>query len=51
MTEKKAIDWQQLIGNVGAYIGMCLGYTLLQLPGALKYLLTKFKRNNERQQN
>ena len=28
----RAIDFQQLIGSIGGYVGMCLGYSLLQVP-------------------
>ena len=31
-TQTRAIDWQALIGNVGGYVGVCLGYTLLHVP-------------------
>ena len=40
--QTQAIDWQKLIGNVGGYVGVCLGYTLLQIPLVLKNLLEKF---------
>ena len=36
----RAIDIQALIGNVGGYIGLCLGYTILQLP---EYLMNSFR--------
>ena len=28
----RAIDVQALIGTIGGYIGLCLGYTILQIP-------------------
>ena len=28
----RAIDVHALIGNVGGYIGLCLGYSLLHVP-------------------
>ena len=37
----RAIDVWQLIGNVGGYVGLCLGYCLLQVPEFLYQLLKK----------
>ena len=38
----RAIDITSLIGNSGGYIGLCLGYTILQIPSLLAYLFGKF---------
>ena len=38
----RAFDIQSLIGNAGGYIGLCLGYTILQLPSFFTYLIGKF---------
>ena len=35
----RAIDWLSLVGNIGGYVGMCLGYSLLQLPNLLRQLI------------
>jgi hypothetical protein len=37
----KAYDFQSLVGNVGGYIGMFLGYSLLEVPGSLSILFSK----------
>ena len=42
-TQTKAIDWQELVGHVGGYVGLCLGYALLQIPSFLKALFGKCK--------
>ena len=31
----RAINWLSLIGNIGGYVGICLGYSLLQLPNVI----------------
>ena len=28
----RSINWLSLVGNIGGFIGICLGYCLLQLP-------------------
>ena len=40
----RAIDTQELIGNIGGYIGLCLGYSLLQIP---ELLLALFRKTNK----
>ena len=40
----RAIDTQALIGNIGGYIGLCLGYSLLQVPQLLSALFGKIKK-------
>ena len=40
----RAITPQTLIGNVGGYIGMCLGYSLLQFPNFVLLLTDKIKK-------
>ena len=40
----RAISPQTLIGNVGGYIGMCLGYSLLQFPNFLLLITDKIKK-------
>ena len=37
----RSLDTQTLIGNAGGYIGLCLGYTILQIPTFLGYLFEK----------
>ena len=39
----RAIDFQALVGNVGGYIGLCLGYNFLQIPGLILVLSRKLK--------
>ena len=33
-----------LIGNIGGYIGLCLGYSFLQIPDFILYVVEKLKR-------
>ena len=40
----RAIDFQALIGNIGGYIGLLLGYSLLQIPEFITWVMFKFKR-------
>ena len=39
----RAIGVQASVGNVGGYIGLCLGYNFLQLPGLLMTIINKLK--------
>ena len=41
----RSIDVHALIGNIGGYIGLCLGYNLLQVPALLSIILRTFKDN------
>ena len=34
-TQVKAYDTKSLVGNIGGYVGMILGYALLNIPGIL----------------
>ena len=36
-----AYDFEAFVGNTGGYIGLFLGYALLQIPGILLYLITR----------
>ena len=38
------MDFQGLIGNIGGYIGLCLGYSILQIPDFIQLLSSKFKK-------
>ena len=40
----RAIDIQSLVGNIGGYIGLCLGYCFLQIPDHLQHCLTLIKK-------
>ena len=42
--QTKAIDWQALIGNVSGYVGVCLGFSLLQIPKFCENLYLKWKK-------
>ena len=35
-----AYDFEAFVGNTGGYIGLFLGYALLQIPGILFYMIT-----------
>ena len=54
--QSRAIDIQVLIGNAGGYIGLVLGYSLLQIPDFIIVIFTRTKRwlsqiENRRNQN
>ena len=40
----RAIDFQALIGNIGGYIGLLLGYSLLQIPDLINWVMLKSNR-------
>ena len=40
----RAIDIQGLVGNVGGYIGLFLGYSFLQIPDVILFIVLKAKR-------
>ena len=40
----RAIDVNGLIGNIGGYSGLLLGYSLLQIPEFITWVIFKFKR-------
>ena len=44
----RAININGLIGTVGGYVGLCLGYSLLQLPDLILYMMAKYKSIGER---
>lgn len=39
----RSIDSHTLIGNIGGYIGLCLGYNFLQIPALITIILRAFK--------
>ena len=41
----RSIDVHSLIGNIGGYIGLCLGYNLLQVPALLSIVLRILKES------
>ena len=44
----RAIDFESLLGTVGGYIGLILGYTILQIPEFLVAVFRKSKLIKER---
>ena len=40
----RAIDIQGLVGNVGGYIGLFLGYSFLQIPDVILFIVLRAKR-------
>ena len=38
----RAIDINSLVGNIGGYIGLCLGYSILQIPIFIKKVVAKW---------
>ena len=47
-TQSQAINWQALVGNVGGYVGLFLGYALLAIPSFLKGVFEKCKSAMEK---
>ena len=39
----RAIDAQALIGTIGGYIGLFLGYSLLQIPNAITFFVKRLR--------
>ena len=39
----RAFDVQALVGNISGYIGLCLGYSLLQIPELVIMIFCKAK--------
>ena len=39
----RAINGQALVGNIGGYLGLFLGYSILQLPGMIEIVAKKIK--------
>ena len=40
----RAIDFNTLIGNIGGYIGLFLGYSILQIPDFIVRLVSKYRK-------
>ena len=40
----RAIDIQTLVGNIGGYIGLFLGYSFLQIPDFVAWIIQTSKR-------
>lgn len=40
----RAFDVESLIGNAGGYIGLCVGYSLLQFPVLIRELYKKYRQ-------
>ena len=47
----RAIDIQTLIGNISGYIGLCLGYSLLQIPRLVRSIAKKILKRYQFQWN
>ena len=41
----RAIDFNTLIGNIGGYIGLFLGYSILQIPDFIVRLVSKYRKH------
>ena len=39
----RQFDLQNLIGNAGGYVGICVGYSFLQLPKLITYVVSKVR--------
>jgi len=44
ITQSRAVDFNALIGNIGGYIGLFLGYAIIQLPDLLLVLYERLKK-------
>ena len=40
---RREVDWLSLVGNIGGYVGICLGYCLVQLPDYISKLRISIK--------
>ena len=40
----RAIDFNALVGSIGAYIGLFLGYSILQIPDFIQLISPQFKK-------
>ena len=47
----RAIDIQALVGNIGGYIGLLLGYSLLQIPDLITWIMYNSKQFFNRSSN
>ena len=43
LSNNRAVEFQELLGSVGGYIGLILGYTILQIPELIAMLFAKVK--------
>ena len=43
LLKTRAIDINGLIGNIGGYIGLCLGYSILQIPEFVTLMVLKWR--------
>ena len=44
ITQSRAIDVQALVGHIGGYIGLCLGYSFLQIPNFVRKIIHQMKK-------
>ena len=44
----QAYDFERLVGNIGGYIGLFLGYSFLQIPHLMEYMYSKFRNQQKR---
>ena len=44
VTQSQAVDVHSLIGNIGGYVGLCLGYNFLQIPALITIVSRIFKK-------
>ena len=42
---KREFDFESLIGNVGGYVGLLLGFALWQIPDAIKSIVDMIDQN------
>ena len=45
-TQAKAIDWQALVGNIGGYVGMILGWALINILQTIKKIFERFSERD-----
>ena len=48
---RRAIGLQALVGNVGGYIGLFLGYSFLQIPDTILYIVSRLKKYSKQSHN
>ena len=44
----RAIDIEQLVGSIGGYIGLCLGFSIAQIPELIIYIVICAKKDYQK---
>ena len=44
----REIDTEQLVGSIGGYVGLCLGFSIAQIPKLIIYIVICLKNDYEK---